>query len=449
MMTRSVERRVWSAAAVAVLAVANACSGASGATPGPVVTLAESGGSNPTVAVDAGGAGVVAWVGEAAEGEWNVYGARTEDGGATFSAPVRVNDQPGDATPHDQAPAQVAVGPEGNVYVLWQKKTPVEWLMMGAADLRLARSTDGGRSWEPAITVNDDADGAPARHSFHNLVVAADGTVYVSWIDARERDGYRGEQARKEAAAGRPTRHQHGQAQGEGQRQWAASDPNEPGTDLRVARSTDGGRSFGAAVVVDTNTCPCCRTSLAVAPDGALYVAWRKIYEGDVRDIAVARSSDGGLTWEAPVRVHGDEWVFPGCPHTGPSLAVDGRGDLHVAWYTGREGRQGMWYSVSSDGARSFAEPMPLLTGEWVPASQVKLASRGGETWIAWDDRREDATTLSVARVARRGRAPQPLQWEQVTGGSPALAVAAGGPLIAWHDAEAVRARRSGGSNGN
>jgi hypothetical protein len=31
---------------------------------------------------------------------------------------------------------------------------------------------------------------------------------------------------------------------------------------------------------------------LALAPDGSLWVAWRKTFDGNVRDIVVAQSSD-------------------------------------------------------------------------------------------------------------------------------------------------------------
>src|SRR5690606_26771091 len=103
---------------------AAACGGGTGDPPelGGIATVAERGASNPTVALDPRtGRSYVAWVGSE-EGISNVYLAVAEPG-ASFAGPVRVNDLPGDAAPHEQAPAQVAVGPEGNVYVLWQNST--------------------------------------------------------------------------------------------------------------------------------------------------------------------------------------------------------------------------------------------------------------------------------------------------------------------------------------
>ncbi|MGH7445242.1 MAG: hypothetical protein ACREKM_10210, partial [Longimicrobiales bacterium] len=143
-----------------------------------VVVVAAGSAHSPTVAVDdTGNHAFVAWV--AGDDTYDVMLARSTNAGE-FSAPVRVNSIPGDAAPHEQAPAQVAVAPDGTVYVVWQNKTVVEGREFPASDLRFARSTDGGRTFEPTIFVNDDAGAVPTSHTFHNIAVAQDGTVYVS-----------------------------------------------------------------------------------------------------------------------------------------------------------------------------------------------------------------------------------------------------------------------------
>src|SRR5690606_32160280 len=146
----------------------------------------------------------------------------------------------------------------------------------------------------------------------------------------------------------------------------------------------------GASVVVDHDSCPCCRTALVVAPDGSIFTAWRKVFEGGIRDIAISRSSDDGRTFSPARPVHGDLWEFSACPHAGPSLAIGGEGRRHAAWYAGAAGRQGLWYAASADGGASFGPPVPLLTDEWVPPSQARLASDQDVTWVAWDDLREE-----------------------------------------------------------
>jgi hypothetical protein len=373
------------------------------------------GAGNPTAALAADGTGWVAWI-ESADGVANVLAARLAPDGARGPA-VRVNDLEGDAAPHEQAPPRIASGHGGHLYVVWQNNTRVEGRRFPASDLRFARSVDGGRSFEPARTVNDDGGGVPSSHTFHDLLVAPDGTVWVSWIDSRVRD------AARTAPGG--AHHAHGDL---------------PPSEIRVARSADGGRSFEASLVVDAGPCPCCRTAMAAGADGMLYVAWRKEFAGSVRDVVVARLAPGAASFAAPVRVHDDGWEFPACPHAGPALAVDGAGRLHAGWYTGREGRQGLWLARSEDGGRSFGAPVALRTGDDVPPATVALAAVRGSVVAAWDARAGDGAAVALGRVGADGRVRR--IGAGYEGRLPALASAGGSALLAWHAGETVRAVR-------
>lgn len=367
-----------------------------------VVVVAAGNAHSPTVAMDdTGTRAFIAWV--AGDSAYDVMLARGTDAGE-FDAPVRVNSIPGDAAPHAQAPAQVAVGPDGSVYVVWQNNTVVPGRAFPASDLRFARSTDGGQTFEPTIFVNDDAGGAPTSHTFHNIAVADDGTIYVSWIDGRARTAT-GVQSGGHGA--------HGMAVDEG-----------AGPQIRVARSRDGGRTFEPSVVIAEGACPCCRTSLAIA-DGSVYIAWRDVAEGSIRDVVVARSSDGGSTWSAPTAVHADGWRIDGCPHAGPALAATADGRIHIAWYTGAPDRPGVHYA-SADSTLAFGAPGPLLTGEWVPPSLVALAGIGNDVIAAWDDRRADVPVLRIGDPLDAAAAIR------VDGLAPAVAANGGSRVVAW-----------------
>lgn len=428
--------------ALGLLAAGAGCGGSSAPRVGPSVLITESDASYPTVAVDPQTRSIyVAWIATGGD-EANVYLARSEDG-ATFSEPVRVNDVPGDAAAHGQAPAQVAIGPDGEVYVVWQNNTHVEGRRFPASDLRFARSTNGGRSFGPAMHVNDDAGGPPASHTFQDIAVARDGAIHVAWIDGR---------------AGTPEHAGVGSAGAEGARDHAvggtaavaptgsghashSTGSSDAGPDIRIARSDDGGLSFRASVMVDRNACPCCRVSLIAGEDGEVHVAWRKIYEGsgvDGRDIAVASSRDRGTSFAPPVRVREDGWALDACPHAGPAIAVDGAGGLHAAWYTGREGREGIHHAVAHDGAR-FGLAASVLTGP-VPPSQVRLAASGPDVWIAWEDRRADPPRIVLARAGPDGSIGRATVAGR--GSAPALAATHGFVAVVWQDAGAVRFAR-------
>lgn len=389
---------------------------------GEVVTVVASGASNPTVAAGEDGVFYVAWVG-AGGGEADVWLARSEDG-VVFSAPVRVNDVAGDAAPHEQAPAQVAVGPGGEVYVVWQNNTVAEGRRFPYSDLRFARSEDGGRTFSPAVTVNDDAAGPPSSHTFQSLAVARDGTVLVAWIDGRARTA--AELAlESEGGALEPGGMHHG-----------SGGPVLPGSQIRLARSEDGGRTFQASVVLADVACPCCRTAIAIGPDGVVNVAWRDVAEGEVRDVVVARSEDGGRSFGPASVVHADGWHIEGCPHAGPALAYDAAGQLHIGWYTGAESGPGLYHAVSEDGGGTFGAPNAVLTGDWVPVSLVSLAAdTDGRVWAAWDDRRTEPLMTRIARLDVGGPGAVVAT---VPGKAPSLA-AGSGVIAGVIDGETVR----------
>jgi hypothetical protein len=88
------------------------------------------------------------------------------------------------------------------------------------------------------------------------------------------------------------------------------------------------------ARALSAGVCYCCKTAMVRGRNGALHIAWRHVYPGDMRDIAFVTSHDDGRTFGAPVRVHEDKWSVKGCPDDGPALAADARGSVHVVWPT-------------------------------------------------------------------------------------------------------------------
>jgi hypothetical protein len=412
------------ATTLAALAIGTCADGAGSPFSAPL-TIAAEGGSRPTTAIDPrDGTVYVAWVGTEA-GAANVYLSRLDPGAEHPTAPVRVNDLPGDAAPHDQAPARVAVGPDGTVILVWQNNRQVPGRRFPASNLRLTRSTDRGATFEPARTINQGADGPPGSHTFHDLAIADDGAVLVSWIQSAESPG---------PETGHPAGHAVDHAAGHGSSHAAGS-----GSEIHLARSSDGGRTFPASRVVDRGACPCCRTTVAIAPDGSAFLAWRKVFQENIRDIVVARAEAPRSTGprgavHPPSRAHHDDWRLDACPHAGPALLVDHAGTVHLAWYTGREGGAGLYYSASTDHGATFAEPTPILTGKAIPPSQVALAASGdGTVQLAWEDRRDATRRIHLARLEQGTRLLT------LAGATPALAATAGTTALAWLDGEAVR----------
>lgn len=293
--------------------------------------------AEPVTAAAPDGSFYVAWVNHDAK-QADVMLARFNDKGEMQGAPVRVNRQPGLATAWRGDQPSLAVAPDASVYVVWTAR--VESASEQGTDIYLSASNDRGQSFASEVKVNDDK--TPAAHGMHSLAVAKDGRVYVGWLD--ERNVSKPEPSTK-----------------------AEGHHMESNRDMFLAYSTDGGRTFSANQQVAKDACPCCKTSLAVAPDGTLYAGWRQVLPGNYRHIAVASSKDGGSKFSSAVIVSDDRWMLQGCPVSGPSLSVDGdSGNLKVLWYAaGENGAPGLYLSESRDSANSFS-PRQLISQEEV-----------------------------------------------------------------------------------
>ncbi|MEM0964171.1 MAG: sialidase family protein [Bacteroidota bacterium] len=331
----------------------------------------------------------------------------------------------GPVSSHSQAGPRLAALPDGALVAAYVVEQVVEGRRFPASELYITRSEDGGATWGQPVQPYADA-GFPTGHTFHSLAAGADGTVVVAWLDGTARDRWRRDQA-AEAAAHRhaghvPIRLVHN---GEDHSTPAADDP-EPGTQLHAAVSMDGGRTFSAPAQVASGTCQCCRTALHVADDGSLYATWRHIFPNSERDIALARSTDGGASWDEPVKVFADRWALDGCPHAGPAVTTDASGTVHVAWPTGAEDRSGLWRATSADGGMTFDKPVALASP--APLGQFRAVQSGGDAVFALEDQGE----ISVFAVG----ASDTLRVEGTTAD---LAAGDDGWHLLWHDGEAVR----------
>lgn len=280
----------------------------------------------------------------------------SHDAGRTFTAPVPVTPEPEALDANGEARPKVAIGRNGEVLVSWTRKG--EALYTG--DIRFARSTDGGRTFSPPVTINDDE--LPVGHRFDSLGVAPDGTVVLTWIDKRDLE--------------RATTRGEGYA----------------GAAVYMAISDDGGATFLPNTKVRDHSCECCRIAMAFEGDSTPVLFWRHVLPGGVRDHVVVRLTDATSPTE-PARVGHENWEIEACPHHGPAFTISPSGRYHFAWFTGAVSTgNAVLYAHSDDAGVSTSAPFQIGSGQL--GGHPSLAVTPGRVWLAWKEWRDDNSTV-------------------------------------------------------
>lgn len=376
--------------------------------------------ADAALAVDPGtGDLLLAWVAGDTTA-WHVYFARSFDGGASWSSPARVTEREYDVHPHGESSPRLVAAP-GVIAIVWVNSVPAPGRKWPGSNIRFARSTDDGRTWSRTITLNDDTSAGPRGHLFHGAAWRGDSGLVVAWMD--ERGG---------AAPGNTAAETHGGHH--------TVEAEEPDATIYLATSSDGGARWDANRAFRGAACPCCRVALARDPAGAVVAGWRKHFPGNVRDVVVA-----ALDAPGEARVHADNWMYPGCPHTGPGLAIDSSGGTHVAWFSGVPGAAGVYYArAAATGA--FETPVRLVGAITLPAAHPRVAAfPHGSAVVVWDVGPDGRPALHVAHIASGGRLVSSLS-VPASGGADHPEVAAladGRVVVAWTerhgDATAIR----------
>src|SRR4051812_27007147 len=138
-------------------------------------------GTAPMFAVSPTGAQAVAWVSAPDGGtDGRLY---VSVAGAT---PAEIRDTLGPIEAHGEAPPKLAYAPDGGLFAVYTVGKVVPGERFPRSALRLVSSRDNGKSWSAPVTVTDGT--VFGSHSFHALHVAANGTVFVSWLGKSDGD---------------------------------------------------------------------------------------------------------------------------------------------------------------------------------------------------------------------------------------------------------------------
>lgn len=200
--------------------------------------------------------------------------------------------------------------------------------------------------------------------------------------------------------------------------------------DVVVFRSTDHGATWAAPVVI--NDVPGAAReglhAMAASPSGLVALSWLDLRQGGTR-LVTAISRDHGTTWSSDVLAY----ASPGgaiCECCHPSIAISAAGDMAFMFRNNLDGHRDMYVTRSSDGT-AFSPAAKLGTGSWLldacPMDGGALTFDGREITAVWRRENEVYLTTATAPELRLGR-----------GRDPVVAQTGAHRDIAWTSAEGV-----------
>lgn len=292
----------------------------------------------------------------------------------------------------------------GRLYAGWTRFRGGE-----SSDILVSASADGGRSWS---NVRNVSGASVVNKQGVNLQTGPNGELYCCWAEFGE-----------------------------------SFDDGEVAIGFNL--SLDGGSSFLGPRWVHADLRGSFPFTLPNAPEfkinsfpsmavdksggvrnGWIYVFWTNIgepgvNEGDL-DIYMARSRDGGFSWDAPLRVNDDattnaQWqVWSTCDPA--------NGDLHALFFDRREDPADVlaraWVARSTDGGTTWIN-LPVGDTQFDPGGTpstrgllflgdyLGIAASGGRVWPLWSDSRQELIQGYTSRLAfdiegPRVRCPEP-----------------------------------------
>ncbi|MCI0336059.1 MAG: glycoside hydrolase [Acidobacteria bacterium] len=287
----------------------------------------------------------------------DLFFTRSTDGGKTFTAPMRINATSDEVWGFATSRPRIAVSKSGIIHIFYHANRFERSASRQAVDARYMRSSDGGKTFEKARTLNafaaghDDGELSEA-HCFGTMGVSPNGDVHAFWIDTR----HMGSEKDNGAVYG--------------------------------AVSRDEGKTFEKERLIFQNeACPCCQLNIGFSADNRIYLTLRSVYADGSRDSTIAQSDDGGKTFRPRVRVSNKSWIINGCPLKPLNITVDQKGRVYAAWFAGEMQPAGVYFAVSEDNGGTFAAPQQLHPEANLPDHAQIAVTADGLVRVIWDAR--------------------------------------------------------------
>jgi hypothetical protein len=330
----------------------------------------------------------------------DAYYVRSTDGGATFSTPLRINDDSGATT---QLLPSLAVAPDGTIAVKWwdRRNDPINDSL---TDVYMAVSTDGGASFGRNLRVTDhnwvfgpvEAGLAGGYHGDYDGIAFDGDSFFVAWSDERgsDPDVYFAQVPRLPSAAAPDFV--------VSARRLFDTVPAGSGVQFQIDSNATNG--FGGALSLSASPAiPNAAYSFdsSSIPAGAaanLTISTTTFTPPGTYLVTVSATSGAGVTRKTNLRVNVcDPSLYAVRPvnitHTAgftgaeETVKVDGAGVIHLVFEddtaVGERGNS-VFYAQSTDGGVTYSSPVKLSTNGPLNLDSTLVVDALGNVYVAW-----------------------------------------------------------------
>ncbi len=248
---------------------------------------------------------LLVWV-QKGSSDLDLYVARQDPGGA-FGQPLRINQRGLNRYTGDEARPGVALGPRGEVAIVWTAANN---------DIMLAAGSRYGQQFDEEVKLNQD-EGIAAR-TMPSVALSPDGVAHAVWLDPRT----------------------------------AAKGMEEP-SDLYYASVKDGtALELNLTANQQPTVCGCCRPFIEIDDGGDFNILFRNSDGNGYRDISRINGVAGSLG--EPQRTSPPIWKLNACPSAGPISSAGG-----TLWKDASTGSWRLLWSIDAN-----EDPAELLTDQ-------------------------------------------------------------------------------------
>jgi hypothetical protein len=350
---------------------------------------------SPQVTTDGAGHWVALWytlgsLGSSTGTDYDILTARSTDNGTTWTAPAALNTNATTDEGEDQFP-QVTTDGHGHWVAVWESNEDLGDIIGDDYDILMARSTDNGATWTAPAALNTNANAEMGDDEYPQMTTDGHG----HWVAVWQSD---------ENLGGIGTDH-----------------------DILTVRSSDNGATWTTPTPLNTNAASDewgdYRPQVTTDGAGHWVAVWYSYDSlggtiGGEGDILVARSTDNGVTWTAPVALNANA-AGDSAWDEDPQVATNGTGNWVAVWesYESWGGPLGTDWDIlvarSTDNGATWTAPAPLNTNAATDSGHdydPQLTTDGAGHWVAvWQSDENLGGTIGtdydilVARSADNG----------------------------------------------